>query len=326
MRLLGGFSVQSGAADGNGHTHISARQLAGHDSKYGCVMLRLQDLMLLHLTAVRWAPMHEKSWVLLFEGHAKLRAVNQCWSLEWSSAGALLIAFFGFKRVILDGRTGRKILDGEESGLSFANATWASDMEVIFLPTALPQAQVAWIKFANNDGLWHHWTNTFQNAREEPSLDGLEEACISPNGRMVAGWSSNACARIHRHNLETRPGGITIPHSLTRAGFNHRFVSKFAGLPSAWPQVSSHIYTSLHHEEYGTEGCPSCLKVADQPHKLLGSWTSADLLILAHGRHTCTDSACDELFDCVRAPKGNHLAVFCNGRGWILVLTFREPA
>ena len=269
---------------------------------------------------------------VVIEGTSQMLA--QCpqderWMTSWSPAGALLIAQHGSKCVVLDGLTGQAVFESEWAGFSFEGSTWASTAEAVFLPAALPTQQ-AWIKFVRNDGNWRHAAKTFQIA---PELRGLGGARISPDGRMVAGWAKlgGTCrARIYHHNLETGQGQVTIRDCVAHGG-PKGFASNFAGWPSAWPQVNAHIHaSSFHQEEYAhgrTKGFPAWLKVMEgQAHKVLGSWTAADLLDLIPGTPTCTAAICDEVSDGVWAPKGNHLAVFCNNNTWILVLTFREPA
>ena len=258
-----------------------------------------------------------------------LSSQDEHWITSWSPAGALLIVQHDSKCIILDGVTGRAVFDSEEANLSFAGATWASEIEAVFLPAALPTQQ-AWIKFVCNDGIWRHVTKTFQIAPEE---NGLGERRISPDGRMVVGLTKRGgpyCACVYHYNLEMGQGQATIRDCLEHAG-PKSFTSNFAGWPSAWPQVNAIIHCSTSfQEDYATgrtKGYPNWVQLVEgQAHKVLGNWTAADLLDLVLGTRSCTAALCDEVSDSVWSPKGNHLAVFCNNNTWILVLTFQEPA
>ena len=252
---------------------------------------------------------------------------HEQWIIRWSPAGALLIVQYGATCIILDGMTGRAIFESEGAQLSFAGATWASQVEAVFLPAA-SSTQQAWIKFDSKDGIWHD-VPTCQVATK---VNGLQGAHLSPDGRIVASWTKLGDywrANIYHHNLETGQGGDTVTDCCTPFGLN--YFANFAGWPRTWPQVNAQFQNSPLWQEDRLTGYPkrypACLKVVEgQARKTLGSWTADDLVDLIQGRPSYTVFPCDKMSDCVWAPKGNHLAIFCNNNTWILVLTFREPS
>ncbi len=259
--------------------------------------------------------------------------------LEWSPCGALIMASPGlYSCAIVDAVTGNQLHCPK---LWWTNPSWASETEAAYLPEPDPNSHTfsCSLKFVCCNGIW-------QVRQKDYKAAGRMERCrISPDGKVVAGVfparpSSNS--KVYHRNLETGAICTTI-ENFKRAVSSRGAFSNYAKLPRAWPQVHAwiHISDDTHHRpgpstrssthaihQHSQERDQQrCLKLVEgQAHRVVGSWTPANLLGFIDRADSPTAAPCDTMNDCIWAPNGNHLAVFCNKSTWVLVLTFREPA
>ena len=246
-------------------------------------------------------------------------------SCKWSPVGALLIAESSLGDLhcsIVDGSTGQVVM---RSDLSWIHASWAAEAEVAYLPMPLDNGSMC-IRFEHIHDTWHQ-----QKMHFSTELDGLRGACISPDGGIIAGWMYDESVQtkgMFHHNLATGQGHVCVHHWSPSARGAY-FASNFAPLPRAWLQVTASTQVSTRCSKNlcsgRTERQRSLILVEGQAHAVRGSWTMADLLEQSPEAACLTANPCDIMEDCVWAPNGRHLAVFCNTSTWALVVTFQEP-
>ncbi len=266
----------------------------------------------------------------VMEMHGDEAAKTGWKSCKWSPGGALLIAEYGSRKMhcsIVDGSSGQVVM---RSNLSWIDASWASEVEVAYLPVPLNHGSMC-IRF---ERIHNTWQVNQQEMRFSTNLDRLRGTCVSPDGGIIAGWMYEEGIQyrtkgIFHLNLATGQGRICA-HHWSQFGKGAYGASNFAPLPKAWPQVTASIHasrkTSKKPPSSRYEGQRRLILIEGQAHAVHGSWTVGNLLDLSPGAACLTANPCDIMEDCVWAPNGRHLAVFCNNCTWALVVTFQEPA
>ncbi len=246
---------------------------------------------------------------------------SRCW---WSLRGRLLVAECDSRHgCILDGEIGRLVycnprLDWEQ------HAAWASHVEAACVPGDHRGLTPTYVTFQFIGGRWA--PNTLELAT--PVRHRVR--CISPYGTSIVTQDSGSRYSeegFNHYELDIGQSQVRVQrHRKTLAKFASR--ANRAPLPGAWPVVDAKI-VHVHNSDGSGPSHRSLVWTLElvQPFGpyVLGNWTSDDLLELAQGKLCFTAAPCEKIEGCTWAPNSRHLAILCNKRTWVLVMTFREP-
>ena len=247
---------------------------------------------------------------------------SRCW---WSSRGGLLIAQHDSPYChILDGETGLLVYgNDQQTWLEWRYASWASHVEAACVPGGGTGLTPTYVQFQVIDGMWMPIMLKLANTVRR------RVARISPYGTSIAIQDSDSLYAegcVHHYDLDIEQSQVCVRRQVKAVEILSRRMSP-APLPGAWPVVDARIVYDPSLERSRDRHRPECYAVelvqAFGPH-VLGTWTADDFLELAQGKLCFTSAPCEKIEGCTWAPNSRHLAVLCNKRTWVLVMTFRE--